>query len=95
MDLPLEREDGALLYFPPNQKGISLEGRNLSFSYDPDESPSLHNMNFKISAGEKICLAGDANAGKTTLLHILSNLYTDVKGQLLFNEMPVGRYDSG
>ena len=90
MDLPLEREDGALLYFPPNQMGISLEGRNLSFSYDPDESPSLHNMNFKISAGEKICLAGDANAGKTTLLHILSNLYTDVKGQLLFNEMPVG-----
>jgi ABC-type bacteriocin/lantibiotic exporter with double-glycine peptidase domain len=90
MDLPLEREDGELLYFPPNQMGISLEGRDLSFSYEPDEPPSLRDVNFKINAGEKICLAGDANAGKTTLLHILSNLYTDVKGQLLFNGMPVG-----
>ena len=75
MDLPLEREDGQLLYFPPNQKGIALEGRGLSFSYGPEEPLSLHAMNFKISAGEKICLAGDANAGKTTLLHILSILY--------------------
>jgi ABC-type bacteriocin/lantibiotic exporter with double-glycine peptidase domain len=90
MDLPLEREDGELLYFPPNQMGISLEGRDLSFSYEPDAAPSLQSVNFKINAGEKICLAGDANAGKTTLLHILSMLYTDVKGQLLFNEMPVG-----
>lgn len=90
MDLPLEREDGAVLYFPHNQKGISLEGRDLSFSYEPDAIPSLQSINFKINAGEKICLAGNANAGKTTLLHILSMLYTDVKGQLLFNEMPVG-----
>jgi ABC-type bacteriocin/lantibiotic exporter with double-glycine peptidase domain len=90
MDLPLEREDGALLYFPPNQKGLSLEGRNLSFSYEPDNSPSLYSIHFKIEPGEKICLAGNANAGKTTLLHILSNLYTDIKGQLLFNDMPVG-----
>ncbi|MFO0467901.1 MAG: peptidase domain-containing ABC transporter, partial [Bacteroidota bacterium] len=90
MDLPLEREDGAILYFPQDQKGISLEGRDLSFSYEPDAAPSLLSINFKINAGEKICLAGDANAGKTTLLHILSMLYTDVKGQLLFNEMPVG-----
>lgn len=90
MDLPLEREDGALLYFPVGQKGISLEGRDLSFSYGPDYTPSLQRINFKIKAGEKICLAGNANAGKTTLLHILSNLYTDIKGQLLFNDMPVG-----
>lgn len=90
MDLPLEREDGALLYFPDGQKGISLEGRDLSFSYGPDNTPSLQRINFKIKAGEKICLAGNANAGKTTLLHILSNLYTDIKGQLLFNDMPVG-----
>jgi len=90
MDLPLEREDGALLYFPVGQKGISLEGRDLSFSYGPDITPSLQRINFKIKAGEKICLAGNANAGKTTLLHILSNLYTDIKGQLLFNDMPVG-----
>lgn len=90
MDLPLEREDGALLYFPVGQKGISLEGRDLSFSYGPDNTPSLQRINFKIKAGEKICLAGNANAGKTTLLHILSNLYTDIKGQLLFNDMPVG-----
>jgi len=90
MDLPLEREDGEVLYFPHDQKGISLEGRDLSFSYEPEAPPSLLSINFKINAGEKICLAGDANAGKTTLLHILSMLYTDVKGQLLFNEMPVG-----
>ncbi|MEY3320872.1 MAG: hypothetical protein RLZZ417_455 [Bacteroidota bacterium] len=90
MDLPLEREDGKNLYFPEGQEGISLEGKKLSFSYHPDIPPALNEINFKIAAGEKICLAGNANSGKTTLLHILSNLYTDVKGQLLFNQMPVG-----
>lgn len=58
MDLPLEREDGELLYFPPNQVGISLEGRDLSFSYEPDEPPSLRDINFKINAGEKFALPG-------------------------------------
>jgi len=90
MDLPLEREDGRELYFPENQEGISLEGKKLSFSYHPEMPASLNEITFKINAGEKICLAGNANAGKTTLLHILSNLYTDIKGQLLFNQLPVG-----
>lgn len=90
MDLPLEREDGGVLYFPENQEGIALEGKKLSFSYHHEMQPALNEITFKINAGEKICLAGNANSGKTTLLHILSNLYTDIKGQLLFNQLPVG-----
>jgi ABC-type bacteriocin/lantibiotic exporter with double-glycine peptidase domain len=90
MDIPLEREDGNPLFLPENQEGISIEAHKLTFSYLPDASTSLNDISFKIDAGNKICIAGNSHSGKTTLLHILSNLYTDVDGQFLINRLPIG-----
>lgn len=90
MDLPLEREGGGVMLLDPGKKGISVEAANLTFRYGLGQQPAIEAVSFHIGVGEKVCLAGVEDSGKTTLLHILSSLYTEVEGGLLYNGLPAG-----
>jgi ATP-binding cassette, subfamily B, bacterial len=89
IDKPLEAEGTLQLKKEP--KGLSVTMRDLSFSYQHD-IPILQNISFEAKAGEKICITGSNGSGKSTLLKLLTGAYSDFKGSININQVPVGNY---
>lgn len=59
--------------------------KNVEFTYDGAEKPTLQDLNFTIHAGEKIALVGNNGAGKTTIVKLLTGLYSHTGGDILVN----------
>jgi len=88
-DLPLEDPKGISLNNIANHEDFTLELKGLSYKFDGSEKQVLHNINFTLKAGEKICIAGQNNSGKTTLIKIITGLYHQYQGQFSYNKMPM------
>jgi ABC-type bacteriocin/lantibiotic exporter with double-glycine peptidase domain len=73
-------------------KGIKLEMRNVSFSYN-DEKDILKNLSLQINSGEKVCIKGNDSSGKSTLLRLMAGAYSDFKGSILMDDVPIANYD--
>ncbi|OSZ80963.1 hypothetical protein CAP36_06915 [Chitinophagaceae bacterium IBVUCB2] len=89
-DKPTE-ENGTMQVATTNN-GITLEMNELSFSYT-NEKDILQNISLKINAGEKVCISGKDSSGKSTLLKLMAGAYTDFKGALLIDNVPLGNYE--
>lgn len=89
-DKPIE-ENGSV-HLNSADSGLKLEMKNLSFSYN-NETNVLTNISLQINPGEKICVMGKDSSGKSTLLRLMAGVYTDFKGSLLLNDVPLGNYD--
>jgi ABC-type bacteriocin/lantibiotic exporter with double-glycine peptidase domain len=86
-DKPVE-ESGS--YVMEAEKGFSIKAENLSFGYD--DKPIISNLSFQVDAGSKVILTGRHGSGKTTVLKLLTGVYKDIEGSLLFNNVPIGNY---
>lgn len=89
-DKPIEKEGSFEL--SKSDKGLKMEMRDVSFGYN-DEKEVLQNMSFHINSGEKVCVIGKDSSGKSTLLRLMAGIYTDFKGAILINDVPIGNYD--
>ena len=58
---------------------------NVSFQYPDSEKYVLKNFNLHFTTGEKLALVGVNGAGKTTIVKLLSGLYTPTSGRILVN----------
>ena len=58
---------------------------NVSFQYPESKKYVLKNFNLHFTAGEKLALVGVNGAGKTTIVKLLSGLYTPTSGRILVN----------
>lgn len=87
-DKPIEH-DGT--YHLSGDENIEIEANNLSFGYD--DKSVLKNLSFKIAGNKKAVISGNDGSGKSTLIKLLTGIYTDFKGALLINGLPVGNYD--
>lgn len=89
LDKPQDIEEGIIN--PKNwkyQSGADISIKKLSFAYEKN-SVILNNINLEIAAGQKICIKGSENSGKSTLLKVLTGMLTDYQGQFLFNKNPI------
>ncbi|KAF9552400.1 P-loop containing nucleoside triphosphate hydrolase protein [Agrocybe pediades] len=75
-------------------KGMSLELRNVSFSYPGEQKsiPALTNVSIRIPAGCLVVIVGANGSGKSTLIRILSRLYDPTSGELLIDGLPAPEY---
>ena len=67
----VDREDVKPL---PGIRG-DIEFKNLNFRYPDGEFNALHDVSFRISAGENIGLVGRTGSGKTTLVDLILRTY--------------------
>jgi ATP-binding cassette, subfamily B, bacterial len=84
------------LQFNPEEKGLDIEFRNVSFTYpgkDPETEAALKEVSFSIKAGEAIALVGRNGAGKTTLVKLLTRLYDPDAGEILIGGHNIREYD--
>jgi ATP-binding cassette, subfamily B, bacterial len=74
-------------------EAVTLELKDVSFTYPEQESPTISHMNLTVRAGEKLALIGLNGAGKTTLVKLICGFYTPTQGEVLLNGIPIENID--
>jgi len=64
-----------------------IQIKDLHFSYD--NKKVLENLNLLIPAGKKIALVGLTGSGKSTILSLLLNFFTNYKGNILIDDQDI------
>ena len=77
---------------PPVNGDIEFE--HVAFGYDP-EVPVVHDIDFRVSAGETVAFVGPTGAGKSTLAKLVTRFYDPTAGRILidghdFRDVTVG-----
>ncbi len=81
-------QDLKLVSQPPKLTGeIRLE--QVSFQYDPNSPPVLHDIDVHIRPGQKVAIVGRTGSGKTTLGNLLLGLYLPTKGEIFYDGIPL------
>lgn len=77
----------------PRKIERSIEFSNVSFRYTGQEGWALRDVNLTIQPGEKIALVGPNDAGKTTIIKLLTRLYDPTEGKILLDGIDLRDYD--
>lgn len=64
------------------EKLDDIEIKNMSFTYEGADKPTLHNVSLTVHKGEKIAIVGHNGAGKTTLVKLIMGLYEPTGGEI-------------
>ncbi|MBQ8377854.1 MAG: ABC transporter ATP-binding protein [Oscillospiraceae bacterium] len=70
-----------------------IEIRDMSFTYEGADKPTLHDVNIKIKKGEKIAIVGHNGAGKTTLVKLIMGLYNPTEGTIKISDKKTSEYE--
>lgn len=83
-DLPIERVGG--FDFPPGAtSGFNVRTKNLKYKYADSGYYALKGIDLDIKSGQTICITGQGNSGKTTLMNILTGIFSDFEGVVTIN----------
>lgn len=84
-----ERAEGEAEEKTPAQGGIPelevLEFRHVTFRYPGTETDILKDFSMRLESGRHYAIVGENGAGKTTLIKLLTGLYREYAGEILYN----------
>ncbi|MBR3622552.1 MAG: NHLP bacteriocin export ABC transporter permease/ATPase subunit [Selenomonadaceae bacterium] len=63
----------------------AVEVKDLTFGYEGAPMDVIHNVSFKITAGEHVAIVGPSGSGKSTLVRLLLGFEEPKKGAVLFD----------
>lgn len=66
-----------------------IEFRNVWFAYEKEDWV-LRDVSFHVKPGGKIAFVGATGAGKSTIIQLISRLYTPQRGQIFIDGVPLG-----
>ncbi|GAC1581201.1 MAG: ABC transporter ATP-binding protein [Candidatus Dormibacteria bacterium] len=70
-----------------------IEFQGVSFNYPGQEGQAIHDLSFRIAAGETVAVVGRNGAGKTTLIKLLCRLYDPSEGRVLLDGIDIREFD--
>ena len=70
-----------------------VEFHDVTFNYPGQTGQAIHNLSFKIDAGETVAIVGRNGAGKTTLIKLLCRLYDPSSGRILLDGIDIREFD--
>lgn len=85
-DLPLEKVGGIDLSQEELDKGFSVKIRDLSYTYPGAKKPAIHGISTGFACGEKVCISGGNESGKTTLTNTVAGINQKYEGALTIND---------
>lgn len=68
-----------------------IEFRGLNFVYPDGEYEALHDVSFKISAGENVGIIGKTGSGKTTIVDLILRVYNVPDGTVFIDGVDINR----
>ena len=83
------KQDGARKAF----RGLTLEFKDVSFSYPDSSEKILNHFSLKLDLQGKLALVGKNGAGKSTFIKLLCRLYDPTEGQILLKGIDISRYN--
>jgi len=69
-----------------------IEYKGVEFYYNSEEQKVLHQINFKVKAGQSVAMVGRSGSGKTTLMSLLLRFYDCNSGEILIDGNNVNEY---
>ena len=72
---------------------VSLELRHAEFAFPGAEQAVLHDLNFRVEAGETLAIIGSTGSGKTALLNLIARLFDATRGEVLIGGIDVRDID--
>jgi len=79
--------------FPSPTRGlITLDHVEFRYPGRPDDA-ALHDLSFKIAAGETVAIVGPSGAGKSTLFQLLLRFYDPTAGRILLDGVDIKTAD--
>ena len=67
----MKNEEALKSYLPISEAKGNIEFKNVTFTYDGNEKPTIQNFSTKVKSGEKVAIVGPTGAGKTTMVNLL------------------------
>lgn len=67
----------------------NIEFKNVVFTYDGNDKPTIKNFSAKVKNGEKIAIVGPTGAGKTTMVNLLMKFYNINDGDILIDGVSI------
>ncbi|OYQ66884.1 thiol reductant ABC exporter subunit CydC [Aerococcus sp. 1KP-2016] len=71
---------------------ITIDIKDLTYTYDAAAGPVLDHLNLTFKAGEKIAVLGRSGSGKSTLLNLLRGDLSPQSGAIEMNGIPVTQF---
>ena len=66
-----------------------IEFKNVSFKYEGNENPTIHNFSAVANRGKKVAIVGPTGAGKTTIVNLLMKFYEISSGDILIDGVSI------
>ncbi|WP_181309035.1 peptidase domain-containing ABC transporter [Rufibacter sp. XAAS-G3-1] len=92
-DLPLEEKTGMVWETPSSINGVAVQIKEVTFRYAGSNKPTLQGLSLSVAPGEKVCLAGAEEAGRSTLLQVMAGVFTDYQGTVVYNGLSLRDYN--
>ncbi len=70
-----------------------LSMRNVTFGYSKLAEPLIKNFNLELKKGSSVAFVGSSGCGKSTLSKLISGLYTQWDGEILFDGKSISEID--
>ena len=69
----------------------NIEFKNVIFTYDGNDTPTIKGFSAKIKAGQKVAIVGPTGAGKTTMVNLLMKFYNISSGDIVIDNYSISK----
>jgi len=74
---------------PLKINGASINFKNVNFSYEVNEGPTLQSINLKFEGGKMTSLVGHSGSGKSTILNLIPRFYDVKSGDIIIDDQSI------